>query len=549
MDYYRSRANSPITPAKTMLLALLCAVWLTTGLIGHDPWKPEETHSFGVVYHILQSGDWLVPTIAGEPYLEKPPLFYMTAAVFAKLASPLLLLHDGARLASGFYMALALLFIGLTGRELYGKESGWGSAIILIGCLGILVRAHLLITDIALLTGCAMMLYGFALSPRRRNLAGVFIGLGSGIGFMSKGFIALGFFTFIGLGLLIFENWRNRDYAITLAIAFLSALPWLTVWPFLLYQHSPALFHDWFVSGNVDRLSSQIRSGNFLQVAEYFGLLSWMAWPATPLAVWTVWEARRKLWLETRYQIPVVAFVVMLLTLSLVPTVQDQFAMPMLLPLTLLATAALLTLRRGAANALDWFSIMTFALISIVLWAGWVGLLLDSAAEITRLLKAFQPSFTAEFQPAAFWGAVIFSVLWIVLVWRVGRSVRRSVINWAAGVTLIWLLAMTLWLPWLDNNKSYRSTVMAIKMALPPNYNCVAGTNLGLGQRAMLHYFGEIVVGSQPNPACDYMLVQGTPMSDAFRPNKTWKKIWEGGRPGDKIERYRLYRRDNKSTR
>lgn len=544
--YYSYKPESTITPAKTILLVLLCAVWLLTGLIGHDPWKPEETHSFGVVYHILQSGDWLVPTIAGEPYLEKPPLFYMTAAVLAKLMSPLLLLHDGARLASGLYMGLALLFIGLSGRELYGKSSGWGAAIILMGCLGILVRAHLLITDIPLLTGCAMMLYGFALSPRRRYLAGWWIGVGVGIGFLSKGFIALGFFSFISLGLLAFQNWRNRDYAITLAVALLCALPWLTIWPTLLYLRSPNLFAEWFYVGNVDRLLIQVHRGNYLQIGEYFQLISWMAWPATPLALWTLWDARKKLLNESEYQLPLLTWLVMMLTLSLVPTVQDQFALPMLLPLTLLATASLRTLRRGAANALDWFGIMTFALIAIVLWAGWVGLLLDSGAKITTLLKAFQPNYTPEFQPIAFWAAVVFSVMWMALVWRVGRSIRRSVINWAAGVTLIWLLAMTLWLPWLENNKSYRSTVEGIKLALPAKYNCVAGTNLGLGQRAMLHYFGDIIVGSQPNPVCDLMLVQGTPEVELFQPGERWKKIWEGGRPGDKNERYRLYRRIKK---
>jgi hypothetical protein len=42
------------------------------------------------------------------------------------------------------------------------------------------------------------------------------------------------------------------------------------------------------------------------------------------------------------------------------------------------------------------------------------------------------------------------------------------------------------------------------------------------------------------------MLVQGTPETELFQPGERWKKIWEGGRPGDKNERYRLYRRLNK---
>ena len=34
---------------------LLCLAWILPGLIGHDPWKPDEAYSFGLVYHIIQS--------------------------------------------------------------------------------------------------------------------------------------------------------------------------------------------------------------------------------------------------------------------------------------------------------------------------------------------------------------------------------------------------------------------------------------------------------------------------------------------------------------
>jgi hypothetical protein len=36
--------------------------------------------------------------------------------------------------------------------------------------------------------------------------------------------------------------------------------------------------------------------------------------------------------------------------------------------------------------------------------------------------------------------------------------------------------------------------------------------------------------------------VQGHPKAENI-PRGGWKKIWEGGRPGDKDERYRLYQR------
>ncbi|MBI1174472.1 MAG: glycosyltransferase family 39 protein [Sideroxydans sp.] len=546
MFAYATEKEQAITPAKAWLLALLCAVWVGTGLIGHDPWKPDEAYSFGLIYHILQSGDWLVPALAGEPYMDKPPLFYITAALFAKLFSPLLPLHDGARLASGFYTLLTLLFAGLTGRELFGKGHGWTTAIILIGSLGILVRAHQLITDLALLAGCAIMLYGYALAIRFRQRAGILIGTGLGIGFMAKGFIAPALFLLICAGLLLFRYWRTRYFLATLGIALLCALPWLAIWPWLLYQRSPHLFMEWAWHDNI---------GHWLHYAEYhFGYdawyyvqsLPWLAWPAWPLALWATWQARGKLRYDAEYQLPLVSFGVMLVTLSFVPNIKEVFALPMLLPLALLATASLSSLRRGAANALDWFGIMTFALVGILMWWGWAGLLLDNHAKITIWLKDYQPGFVPAFHATPFWIAAAASVLWVALIWRVGRSMRRSVINWAAGVTLIWVLAMTLWLPWLDNGKSYRGMVMQLRSALPAHYNCIGRLYLGDSQRAMLHYFGNITTRHDPSHRCELALVQGDRNIKPLAGNAEWEKIWEGGRPGDKVERYRLYRRVKK---
>lgn len=546
MFAYPYQKDQLITPTKALFLGMLCAVWVLTGLIGHDPWKPDEAYSFGLVYHILQSGDWLVPTLAGDDFLEKPPLFYWTAAIFAKLFAPFLPLHDGARLASGFYMTLTLLFTGAAGRELFGKSAGWAAAIILIGSLGLLVRAHLLVTDLALLTGCAMMIYGYTLSARCHLLAGFILGTGVGIGFMSKGFIEPVFFLFISAALLFFPAWRTRSFYLTLGIALLSALPWLTIWPTLLYLRSPQLFAEWAWQLNIGRWVAHARGGDYSETFYYVTLLPWFAWPAFPLAVWAVWEARKKLAQAIEFQLLLVSFGVMLVALSLAPRINDLCALPMLLPLTLLATTALFTLRRGAANALDWFGIMTFALLAILLWWGWTGLLVDSPAYITHLLKNYRPGFQPILQVNQFWIAVFVTVLWMILVWRVGRSIRRSVVNWAAGATLLWILAVTLWMPWLDSSKSYRAMVMSMKKTLPERYNCVSGAQIGEAQRAMLQYFGDVTVRERPRPECDLMLVQGTGITPHSEDPTHWNKIWEGGRPGDKGEHYWLYQRVKK---
>ncbi len=543
MYFIKPTDPHPITPAKAAMLGMLCLVWLGTGLIGHDPWKPDDAYSFGLVYSMLQSHDWLVPMLAGEPSMANPPLYYWTAALAARLFSGLLPLHDAARLASGFYTALTLLFLGLTGRKLYGENRGWAAAIILIGCLGMLVRAHQMITDLALLAGFSMMLYGYAHSQEKWLRAGIWMGTGCGIGFMSKGFVSPVTFLLIAPVLpALFPSWRRREYAKSMGTAVLFALPWLAIWPYLLHERSPGLFHEWAWQHNIGNWLAYMKAGPGKDTFYYLKNLTWLAWPALPLAGWTIWRERRRLMQRDDLQLPLVSFLVMFFVLSLAPHIREVFALPMLLPLTLLATASLTMLKRGAANALDAFGLMTFALIAILMWWGWAGLLLDNHAKITRWLKDYQPGFEPAFRAWPFGLALAATLLWILLVWRIGRSMRRAVVNWAAGITLIWVLAMTLWLPWLDSGKSYRNMIASLKQAMPEKYNCIArNTTLGEGQRAMLQYFGGIVTRRDPDRICELRLIQGTRISRPLMDESQYRKIWEGSRKADKDEQYRLY--------
>jgi len=341
----------------------------------------------------------------------------------------------------------------------------------------------------------------------------------------------------------LFNKWRVKHYYFSMAVAFLSALPWLTFWPLLLYLRSPQLFSEWAWASNIGNWLDYAKHGPSLESFYYLKNLPWLAWPALPLAAWVVWQSRKRLAQRDDLQLPLVSLAAMLITLSFVPNIREVFALPMLLPITLLAAASLSTLKRGAANALDWFGLMTFALLAIMMWWGWGGLLLNNNAKITRLLKDFQPGFEPEVQTIPFIIAIAATTLWLVVAWRVGRSMRRSVVNWASGITLIWVLAMTLWLPWLDSGKSYRSMVASLKQSMPQQYQCIKRTYLDDNQRAMLHYFGNVITQTDPNNRCDLLLTLGSKLTSPQLDETRWKKIWEGSRKDDQKEHYRLYRR------
>jgi len=533
-----------------LLLAMISLAWILPGLVGHEPWKPDEAYSFGLIYHIIQSGDWIVPTLGGEPFMEKPPLYYITAALFAKAFSFALPLHDAARLASGFFMSITLLLTGLTGRELWGKGYGRIAMLTLIACLGLLLRGHEMITDTALLAGFAMAIYGLALSRRRFALAGFWLGTGTGIGFMSKGLIAPGIMGLTALLLpLVFRHWRSRDYMLCLAIAFLAAVPWLTIWPALLYLRSPELFMEWFWINNLGRFFGFVRLGPSSNHWHYFEILPWFAWPALPIALWTLWQGRRTAFRQAGIQLALTAFLVMLAVLSMAADARELYAMPMLLPLSLLAAPGVTTLRRGAASALNWFSIMTFGFFSGLFWFFWFALITGYPARRAAHLRGLQPGYIPEFEPLLFALALFATLAWLAIIFWARSLPRnaRAVLNSAAGITLVWIIMMTLWLPWLDAGKSYHSMISSLQQTLPAQHACISSSKLGEPQRALLEYYAGILTRRtevHKRIECDLLLTQGSASNPDAAPGPEWRKIWEGNRPGDKSERYWLFQRN-----
>jgi 4-amino-4-deoxy-L-arabinose transferase-like glycosyltransferase len=528
------------------LVLLICLAWTLLGLVGHDPWKPNEAQTFGVVYHLMQSGDWVVPMLAGEPFMEKPPLIYLTAALFGALFSPVLSLHDAARLATGAYMGLTFIFVALASKELYGGNKSWMATLMLLGCGGLLIRGHQLISDIALLAGLAMGLYALALSARRPLPAGFWLGTGLGVMFFSTGLVEpLMLLATMVLLPVVSPHWRTRAYALTALVALVVAAPWALIWPSALYSRSPELFAQWFWTENMLRLKGLFSFNDEDEYFYYLKALPWFAWPALPFALWTLWTQR---WVGLRKPgilLPLAAFAAFFAFLSLIGEARDVLGLPLLLPLSMLAAARFETLRRGAANAYYWFAIMLFTFFLLVGWFYWVAIDFGVPARLGKHMMEMQPEYQAHTHPLAILVTFIFTAAWFVLLFNVRRSPERPVIIWAAGMTIVWTLVALLLVNYIDTGKTYRSMVMRLSQALPAGHGCIYSQSLGEPQRAMLHYFANIITvrleKSGPRPACDLLITQDH-WKDPGQAGGPWEMIWEGRRPGDKVERYRLYR-------
>jgi hypothetical protein len=106
---------------------------------------------------------------------------------------------------------------------------------------------------------------------------------------------------------------------------------------------------------------------------------------------------------------------------------------------------------------------------------------------------------------------------------------------------------MTLWLPWLNYGKSYAGVAEQIASKLPPVRYCV-DTNVGPAQRASFAYFGHVDFAAFNEGGCDFLLLQDSVDKKNSARNLQefdgrWQLLWEGRRPSDRDERFRLYRR------
>lgn len=526
----------PLPPAPALLIAL-AVVYALTGL-GHDPWKSGDAIGTGIVSQMLRHGQWWIPTLAGEPFLEDGPLYYWVAAALAWISSPILELHDGARLASGAMMLIAMLLIRRAATEIYGPAEGDGAALALLGSLGLLVHSHENLSELGMIAAHALSLFAMVLARRRHLLAGVLLGLGWTGALLAKGSGAALIPMLTALAVVLLNReWRTRRYAASLAISTVTAAVLCGAWMAAAHARSPAALKAW-----IEFQEQLLTAPGAAVIADYGVTLSWVAWPAWPIALWTLWQWRRRLG-EAAMAYPVAALLVAAAIVTMTPGNREVNALPLLLPLALLAGAGVPLLRRGAASALAWFGAMTFSFFGALVWLGWFAMMTGVPEQIQRNFAKLEPGHVPQLQWPGLAFALAFTLAWLFLLLRSERSVFRSITFWAAGVALLWGLIMNLWLDWIDYGRTYRPVALALKKALPPGARCIESRDLGEAQRAVFDYHVGVVTRRTEaggRGRCPVLLVQAHPDDEDRTLGPGWKRIWEGNRPRDR-ERYRLY--------
>jgi len=575
MKPVRLPASATLALPRWALFALTL-LYILPGLFGRDPWKNEDASSFGIMWSMAHGGlsDWLAPHIAGLPMPQEGPLAFWIGALCIKLFGSLIGDVMASRIATVLFFLigalsvwhatcalgkrteaqpLRLAFGGQPEAQDYGRTLADGALLIYLGLLGLLAHSHssgagaLHVSMMAFVLYAAVQLFDTG-SLRMAAL----LGLGLGASVLTRGYIAPVALT---SALLVLAALRDRKIFLRMLIV---SVPLALVIPGAWASAASVVqpFGRMPVSEWLDWNSRMLGWPSWEPMKYFLKNGIWFAWPAWPFASWAVYAWRKQVD-ALHIALPLVFVNIIASLVLLAPTFDEKILLPMLPPLAILAAFGLPTMKRGAINAVDWFSVMTLTTSAAFIWLGWIAMQTGWPTQLARNAFKLAPGFKPEFGWIAFLTAAAATAAWFFVVnWRLSRRPQvlwRAVVLSSGGVILCWLLLMTLWLPWGNFMKSYAAVAQQIASSLPAAPNCV-DANIGPAQRASFAFFGRIPFRNAGNldtdvTRCNFLLLQDKNRQDsADKPRllldgARWKLLWEGRRASDRDERFRLYQR------
>lgn len=339
------------------------AVLLVVSL-GAAPLERAEIYFVDAARAMVESGDYLVPRYRGEPFFDKPPLTYwLMAASFRVFGFTL----TAARLVP---VAAALALLSATawlGRLIFDRATGVAAAAVLASTLLFLSFGRVAMSDmlLALWTTLAVALAlegetAAGLRPRRIGLA---LGIVLGLGFLTKGPIAL----FLpGLGIATWA-WRRRRLPLRAADRTLAIVAFAVVglaWFALVYRRMGAApLEYFFLRENLERFAGETYDAG-RSPAYYLGAYLAVGLP------WSLLFPRAAFRLPRGERAILVWLALMAVPLSLARGKIDYYLLP-LAPAASLVVAPFLTARDWSAIDRRWAQAAAAAFAAGILLVPW----------------------------------------------------------------------------------------------------------------------------------------------------------------------------------
>ena len=253
--------NQHIPRARWVLILVLLAS--LAGILDRDLWTPDEPRDAAISMEMGRSGNYVIPRLAGEPFIEKPPLYFAVAGMAEQGLGRWLGPVGAIRLTSALWGLGVLSMTFLLVRRLSNAETALLSAVLLGTMVGFVENMHWIRVDAALafFVIAAVWAFGEVFAGQRAGFC-LPAGLFTGLAFLSKGTIGPVLIA-IGWAALAIPRWmlQRREksplqlYIAPHLLALAACVAASGVWILLLRTvGGEELWNEWFWQNQVGRM-------------------------------------------------------------------------------------------------------------------------------------------------------------------------------------------------------------------------------------------------------------------------------------------------------
>ena len=561
------------------ILWLFCLAYILPGFVGREPWKNADVSAFGYMLEIFNGqSSWLAPQSLGQAAEGSALLPYWLGAWALQLAPGwlepaftvrlpfmlLLVLTFFATWHGVYYLArspralpVVFAFGGEAKPKDYARTIADGGLLALIACLGLAQFSHETTPALPQVCFTAVTFYAVSAMPyHRAAAAGAFlVGL---LGLTLSGAPSVAIALGLGSALIFATDAQFEDNK-------RDAIERIDRWHYGLWMVFCIVCVAVLATTlNLWRFTATLPNATWQEAQTASRLLLWFAWPAWPLAIWTLWRWRRQ-YSSLHVALPLLFAGVAVVSMLFTGT-SDRVLLLGLPAMATLAAFALPTLERRLSALIDWFTLFFFSVVGLLIWGVWISMQTGTSSQSINFVNKLVPGYIPSFSWLPFLIAILGTLAWLYLVlWRVGRhrtAMWKSMVLPAGGTALCWLLLMTLWLPILDFARSYAPLVQRVSETIGKQV-CVQIYGLNPGQAAAFVYHGGMklqllkpeikseIMTEKPNSStedesCLWLIVDEDAEKGLSSLNMSaWRFVTKVRRPSDDNEDVLLYRRVN----
>ncbi len=291
-----SRPRSQNNEGLTLSLLALAALVLYCLNLGSLPLRDWDEGTYAIVAReIFQSGNWLHPTLGGQPFEFKPPLaLWLMAGSYALMGVS----EWSSRLPLAIISAMAVPLLYTVSRQIFNQRSpALLSALVYLTCLPVVRHGRL-----AMMDGCAISFFLLMLlcllKARRSPIWAVGAGISFGLILLTKGILGL-LLAAIALVFMVLESELQILFNPYLWLGTVLGLAPVLGW-YLAQgaQYGGQFWRIHFLNQSFDRVWSAV-DGNTAPPWMYLKEIIEYNWPWAiflPGGLWLSWQQRQTAW-------------------------------------------------------------------------------------------------------------------------------------------------------------------------------------------------------------------------------------------------------------